>query len=188
MSLTQTREINITVDNQKITLITDQDTFSYRRLDPGTKVFLKDLPSVGEIEGNLLDIGCGYGPITVTLALKYPQRVIYAVDVNQKAIYYLQENLKRYSIKNVKVFAPEEFPKNIEFAYIYSNPPIRIGKKNLYALCEKWLQNLKQDGKAFLLVKRNLGADSLAEHLESIGYKTERLFSKNGYRVLGVGG
>ena len=82
---------------------------------------------------------------------------------------------------------PDEVPDELRFAAIYSNPPVRVGKAALHELLERWLGRLDAGGLAYLVVQRNLGADSLATWLSENGYPVRRLKAKKGYRILEVG-
>ena len=134
----------------------------------------------------MLDLGCGYGPIAVTLALRAPAATIWGVDVNRRALDLLGQNARHYSLENVRAVTSEEVPKDLRFDAIYSNPPVRIGKEAMRRLLLSWLDRLTPGGHAYLVVKRNLGADSLGEWLTLESYPTTRLRSKQGYRVLDV--
>jgi 16S rRNA (guanine1207-N2)-methyltransferase len=95
-------------------------------------------------------------------------------------------NSLRLGLNNVKALAPSEVPESVSFAGIWSNPPIRTGKLALHELLEKWLVRLAPGGRAWLVVNRHLGGDSLAAWLSERGYAVKRAASKSGYRVLRV--
>ena len=163
----------------------DRGVFGARRIDLGTLVLLKDAPPP-PLEGDILDLGAGYGPIAIFLARAAPQAHIWAVDVNERALELARANARTAEVANVTVAGPDEVPAGIRFAAIYSNPPVRIGKAALHAVLERWLDRLAPGGAAYLVVQRNLGADSLAAWLAESGRSVERLKSKKGYRILQV--
>ena len=134
----------------------------------------------------LCDIGCGSGAIALTLAVRYPECTIYAVDTNKRARDICTENATRNGLRNIVVKAPEEVDSAIRFASMWTNPPIRIGKSALHDLLELWLARLETDGTAFMVVNKNLGADSLSQWMTGLSYSTTRLASRNGFRVLEV--
>ena len=109
------------------------------------------------------------------------------MDVNERAVELARTNAAAAGVTNVVACAPEAVPGDIRFAAIYSNPPVRIGKHAMHELLERWLERLEPGGRAYLVVQRNLGSDSLAAWLGQAGYPVERLKSKKGYRILGVG-
>ncbi|WP_203700051.1 class I SAM-dependent methyltransferase [Asanoa iriomotensis] len=158
--------------------------FSADRLDPGTAVLLRKavLPPAG-FDGNLLDLGCGYGPIACVLATVAPRAAVYAVDVNARA--------RALALANggplgVRVSAPDEVDESVGFAQIWSNPPFRVGKTELHALLGRWLPRLTPDGVAWLVAGKHLGGDSLHRWLVDEGWEVTRHASQKGFRVLRV--
>lgn len=132
----------------------------------------------------LCDIGCGSGAIALSLAVRFPECTVYAVDTNQRARDICRENAARNGLANIVVLSPEEVDPSIKFAALWSNPPIRIGKAALHELLQLWLARLDTDGTAYLVVNKNLGADSLSQWMTELSYPTTRLASRNGFRVL----
>ena len=178
------REIDFTVQGRSYSLSVAGGVFSADRLDPGTSVFLRkaDLPGP-QTEGNLLDLGCGYGPIAVVLATLAPNAKVWAVDVNARARDLARRNAKGLAIE---VAAPDEVPAEVTFAQIWSNPPIHVGKAELHKLLLTWLPRLEPDGAAWLVVAKHLGSDSLQQWLIAQGFPTRRHASAAGFRVLKV--
>lgn len=168
-----------------VELTTDAGVFSSSRIDRGTRVLLENAPMPPH-RGPLLDLGCGYGPIALTIAARRRRLPVWAVDVNERAIGLTRTNAASAGLGNVTACRPEDVPEDVEFAGIYSNPPIRSGKSVLHALLATWLPRLQPDGRAYLVVNKNLGADSLARWLDDQGWSTSRLVSVHGYRVLDV--
>ncbi|MFB9184398.1 class I SAM-dependent methyltransferase [Dactylosporangium sucinum] len=177
-------EVVFTVADREFRLATASGVFSWRGLDPGTAVLLREAPLPDrEATGALLDLGCGYGPITAVLAAAAPRATIYAVDVNQRALDLTRENTAG---KNVVAVTPDEVPPSVRFAQIWSNPPIRVGKPELHALLLRWLPRLADDGVAWLVVAKNLGADSLQRWLVEQGFTAERHANHKGFRIFKV--
>lgn len=164
----------------------DRGVFGARRIDLGTLVLLKEAPAP-PAQGDILDLGAGYGPIAIFLAKSSPSARVWAVDINQRALELARANVATAGLVNVTVAAPDEVPEGVRFAAIYSNPPVRIGKAALHELLERWLDRLAPGGVAYLVVQRNMGSDSLATWLAASGRTVVRLKSKKGYRVLEVG-
>jgi 16S rRNA (guanine1207-N2)-methyltransferase len=163
----------------------DRGVFSAQRIDPGTKVLLLEAPPPPPA-GHLLDLGCGYGPIALTLASRAPGATVWAVDVNARALALTQANAAAAGLGNVRAVTPDAVPEDVRFAAIWSNPPIRIGKAALHDLLIGWLRRLADDGHALLVVQKHLGADSLHRWLEQQGWRVTRLASRMAYRVLEV--
>ena len=161
--------------------------FSGDGLDTGTEMLLRAVPEP-PTEGNLLDIGCGWGPITLDLALSSREATVWAVDVNPLALEATRRNARRLSLSNVRVCLPEEVPAEVRFDAIWSNPPIRIGKAALHELLTSWLDRLTDDGEAYLVVQKHLGGDSLQRWLDARdGFFAERAASKKNFRILRTG-
>jgi 16S rRNA (guanine1207-N2)-methyltransferase len=182
------REVSFDLRGIHYSLSASTGVFSAGRLDPGTSVLLRkaQLPNA-DSEGTLLDLGCGYGPIAKVLATVAPKAEVWAVDVNARARELTAGNTKGL---NVTVSEPGRVPPEIKFDQIWSNPPIRVGKAELHGLLEKWLPRLEDDGVAWLVVGKHLGADSLQAWLneqgKERGWVARRHASGGGFRVLKV--
>ncbi|MFM8906720.1 MAG: class I SAM-dependent methyltransferase [Actinomycetota bacterium] len=167
-----------------LVLAGDRGVFNQGELDWGTRVLLEnaDVPP-GAV---LLDLGCGGGAIAVALAKLRPDAVVWAVDINERALDVARRSVDLNSLENVHVASPSDVPPDVLFDAIWSNPPIRIGKAELHALLREWLGRLSPGGTADLVVHKNLGSDSLAKWLTAEGYTVARRASKQGYRILHV--
>src|SRR4051794_8138296 len=166
-------------------LVTDRGVFAKDDVDPGSKLLLLEAPAVRS-SGDVLDLGCGYGPIALTMARRAPAATVWAVDVNRRAVDLAAENARTLGLTNVRAVTPDEVPDDVRFATIWSNPPIRIGKPALHDLLRTWLPRLDAGGEAVLVVHKHLGSDSLAAWLNQEGWDVERLTSRMGYRILSV--
>ena len=168
--------------------------FSTSRLDLGTSVLLKHAPKLPEL-GKFLDIGCGWGPISIALGLESPNAEIFAVDVNERALELTELNAKNVGLKHIHTSLVDNALKENNtlefnnFDIIWSNPPIRVGKEILHNILLTWIPRLKLGGAAYLVVQKNLGSDSLITWLaENLGesYSVEKYASSKGYRVIEV--
>ncbi len=169
-------------------LTTANGVFSADRIDAGTAVLLAATPPPPP-GGHLLDVGCGWGPISLTLALESPHATVWAVDVNERALDLVRRNAQELGLVNVTAARPEDVPDDVVFTTIWSNPPIRVGKSELHALLHSWLPRLDHESDAWLVVQRNLGADSLQRWLEGTlaeGFSVMRAATNKGFRVLRV--
>jgi 16S rRNA (guanine1207-N2)-methyltransferase len=178
-------QVTVELPDVSFTMRTDRGVFSHGRLDAGTAVLLRNAPAPPE-HGELLDLGCGAGPIALTLARRAPDATVWAVDVNERARELCAANAAVNDITNVVVRAPADVPPALRFDAIWSNPPIRIGKAALHGLLTTWLGRLTDNGRALLVVQKHLGADSLHRWLDGKGWPTARLASAKGYRLLQV--
>lgn len=183
----RTRSVRLSLPDLTIELTTDRGVFSHDRVDPGTKLLLLDGPRPPAGPCTLADVGCGYGPIAVTLARRAPEATIWAVDVNSRARELCAANAEAAGVGDrVRVVAPEEVPADLRLDGIWSNPPIRIGKPALHALLTEWLDRLSPTAAAALVVQKHLGADSLARWLGGQGRPVDRVGVGGGYRLLVV--
>jgi 16S rRNA (guanine1207-N2)-methyltransferase len=178
--------VELTLPDLRLTLQADRGVFSHGQVDPGTKVLLLEGGRPPDEPVDLLDLGCGYGPIALTLAQRAPRARVWAIDVNERAMALCQANAAAAGLGNVRVVHPDAVPADIAFAGIWSNPPVRIGKPALHALLLGWLGRLSPGGRAWFVVHKHLGSDSLARWLAGQGCTVSRAASRAGYRVLEI--
>jgi 16S rRNA G1207 methylase RsmC len=182
------RTISVQLAGRTLDLTTAGGVFSPERLDAGTGVLLSHTPAPPP-GGNLLDLGCGWGPIALTLALDSPRATVWAVDVNERALDLLRRNADSLGITNINACLPADVPADIGFTTIWSNPPIRVGKNELHDMLLHWLPRLETGSDAWLVVQRNLGSDSLHRWLQGAlpgDFAVLRAATHKGYRVLRV--
>lgn len=182
------REITASIAGHAYTVTTANGIFSPDHIDTGTQVLLDNAPEPPP-GGDFLDLGCGWGPISLHLALAAPHATVWAVDVNERALDLVRRNAARLGLDNVNAVLARDVPAGLEFRAIWSNPPIRVGKEELHALMQAWLPRLSPGSDAWLVVQRNLGADSLHRWLESVldeEFGVSREATKKGFRVIRV--
>lgn len=198
-------EVRLVLPDVTLQLRTDAGVFSPGRVDPGTKLLLLELPPVLEWpDGDVVDVGCGYGPIAVTLARRLAAadaalpdfdatadapaptpRTVWAIDINERARSLCRANADAAGVGDrVRVVSPDEVPDSLRVGLVASNPPIRIGKAALHDVCTTWLGRLSAGGEAWWVVQKHLGSDSLQAWLADQGWPTERVRSRQAYRVL----
>jgi 16S rRNA (guanine1207-N2)-methyltransferase len=160
--------------------------FSPGGLDKGTAVLLDEAPAP-PATGTFLDLGCGWGPIALSLALHSPDATVWALDVNERALDLTRRNAGALGLDGVHASTADGIPPDLRFDLIWSNPPIRVGKAVLHELLRTWLPRLAPGGVAHLVVQRNLGSDSLQKWVQTeLGMPCTRLTSSKGFRVLEV--
>ncbi len=177
--------VRVILPDVYLELRTDSGVFSPGRLDPGTRLLLEEGPAPSP-EGDLLDLGCGYGPVACVLASRAPAATVWAVDVNERALRLCAGNAADAGLANVRCVPPDSPGLPARFAGIWSNPPVRIGKAPLHDLLRAWLARLAPGAQACLVMGRNLGADSLHYWLAAQGWPVTRLAARSGYRLLAV--
>lgn len=167
-------------------LVSASGVFSRGRVDKGTAVLVAEAEPEDDARA-LLDLGCGWGLLSTALAVHRPASEVWAVDVNERARLLAIENARRNGVaQRVRVAAPGDVPTHLLVDEIWSNPPIRIGKTAVHELLLRWLPVLRPDGRALLVIGKNLGADSYQRWLGEQGYRAARVASAKGFRVLEV--
>jgi 16S rRNA G1207 methylase RsmC len=182
------KEISVVINGHEVLVTTAGGVFSPDHIDQGTNVLLTHLDEA-PAGGNILDIGCGWGPIALSLASASSKATVWAVDVNQRSLELTAANAQRLGLKNIKCVTPEEVPSDLEFSGIWSNPPIRVGKDVLHEILLTWLPRLQDQAEAYLVVQKNLGADSLHRWLDAElpeNFSTVRVDTAKSFRVLRV--
>ncbi|SMF33640.1 16S RNA G1207 methylase RsmC [Cellulosimicrobium cellulans J34] len=199
-SAAERRTISVRLAGRDVEVEVASGVFSPGRLDLGTQVLLRTAPALDDVlaaragggPAHVLDLGCGWGPVALTMALEAPGATVWAVDVNERALDLVRRNAQRLGLANVRAAVPDEVPDDVRFAALWSNPPIRVGKDVLHAMLLHWLPRLAPGASAHLVVQRNLGSDSLqrwlAEALPPLlpGATVGRAASAKGFRVLEV--
>jgi 16S rRNA (guanine1207-N2)-methyltransferase len=188
------RRLRLDLPDLSLQLTADRGVFSAEAVDDGTRLLLGQGPALPAAATTVVDLGCGYGPIAVTLARRLPSATVWAVDVNERAVELTRTNAEANHAPNVRALVVPEDPTagvpgldpDLAIDVLWSNPPIRIGKARLHALLEVWLARLAPAGEACLVVHKHLGSDSLARWLVDHGWPTTRLLSQGGYRLLRI--
>lgn len=164
----------------------DAGVFSHGRLDRATELLLSHpaVPPLVPVSGDVVDLGCGSGPVALWVAALRPGCTVWAVDTNERALALTEQNARDNGLPNIRTTTPAAVPAGLRVAAIISNPPVRVGKQALHDLLDEWMARLLPGGVAVLVVGRHLGADSLQRWLEEQGRPTERLASSGGFRLL----
>ena len=185
-SADERRTLHVRLAGRDLEVEVAPGVFSPGGLDKGTAVLLDEAPAPPP-EGTFLDLGCGWGPLALTLARLSPGATVYAVDVNERALDLVRRNATALGLEGVRAGTPDGIPDAVRFDLIWSNPPIRVGKAALHDVLRTWLPRLAPGGAAYLVVQRNLGSDSLQRWVETdLGMPCRRLVSRKGFRVLRV--
>jgi len=181
------RQITVELRGRTVTVGTAAGVFSPGDLDRGTAALLRTVPDPHG--SSMLDIGCGWGPLTLALALAAPDAVVTAVDVNDRSLRLTAENARGLGLSGVQTLRPEDVPEGRTFDTIWSNPPIRVGKEALHGILTTWLPRLSPGGTAWLVVQKNLGGDSLQRWLaDTLGdeFTVVRAATDKGFRIITV--
>jgi len=176
---------NAELRNHSFRFKTDQGVFSKNEVDFGSRLLI-DTFEPPKITGPLLDVGCGYGPIGLSIAKDFPDRIIHMIDVNQRAIALAKENADRNDIDNVHIYESDRFEGVHEerFSAILTNPPIRAGKDVVHNILEESFRHLGPEGELWVVIQKKQGAPSAKAKLEEVFGNVEIVAKKKGYYIL----
>ena len=181
---TKKRNLELFILGEKINFISDNGVFSNKEIDYGSFLLIKELLNQPFCE-TLLDVGCGYGVIGLTL--KHFKKVEYLeiVDINPRAVELAQINLKLLNLKNVNIYQNDCLDNiQVNFDRIAINPPIRAGKKVIYKMFEQAYERLNSSGELWIVIKKDLGAPSALNKLISLNFKTKIILKNKGYWII----
>lgn len=166
-------------------LRSDAGVFSKNRIDTGTKLLVESLRFPAEVR-QVLDLGCGYGPIGLTVARLLPQATVYLSDINERAVALAQSNAQMNRIENVRIEVGEGFAPfgKEQFDMIVTNPPIRTGKQVIYTMIEEGFRRLNPEGWFVAVVATKQGAKSYERKLEEVFGNVTEWEKGSGYRVV----
>ncbi|MFC2949284.1 class I SAM-dependent methyltransferase [Virgibacillus sediminis] len=171
--------------NKVYTFTSDVGVFSKNEVDFGSRLLIEKFTAPDE-PGDLLDLGCGYGPIGISLADSYPDRKVVMADVNERALGLAEKNAKQNGVTNVEFTYSDLFMglKNRSFASVISNPPIRAGKKTVHQLFEESKNALQENGELWAVMQKKQGAPSAKIKLEELFGEVEIVAKDKGYYIL----
>lgn len=170
---------------REFTFVSDTGVFSKNEVDYGSRLLIEQFTPPSH-QGNILDLGCGYGPIGIAIAASFPEREITMVDINERAVELAEQNVKINDIKNAEVFVSNRFEKlqNRSFVAILTNPPIRAGKKTVHAMFEESLASLYTEGELWVVIQKKQGAPSAKKKLAELFSRVEVVTKSKGYYIL----
>ena len=162
---------------------TDAGVFSKGEVDTGTDLLLKALPE--EMAGDILDLGCGWGPIGISAARKWPQARITMADVNLRALELSRDNAKRNgaAVECVESDGMAALAGRT-FDAVITNPPIRAGKQVIYKMFADAAESLKPGGALYLVIRKQQGAESCIRYLQTLFPDVEKIAKSGGFWVL----
>ncbi|HHW69105.1 MAG TPA: class I SAM-dependent methyltransferase [Tenericutes bacterium] len=175
------KEIIIKFKDENYTFLTDNGVFSKKGLDFGTRTLLESIP-FEKINGDVLDFGCGYGPIGIILS-KNTSANIDMIDINKRSLNLALKNAKLNNAL-VNIFESDVYDKvNKKYDFIVTNPPIRVGKEKLYQILFGAKNHLKDNGEIWLVINKDQGAKSLIKDLEK-EYTVEVVNKNKGFYII----
>ncbi|WP_075980307.1 class I SAM-dependent methyltransferase [Bacillus massilinigeriensis] len=174
-----------TLRDQKLHFKTDNGVFSKKEVDFGSRLLIETF-QMPDIMGKILDVGCGYGPIGLSLSKAFGDRTIHMVDVNERALNLAKENARINNITNVQIYESDRL-LNVEaedFSAILTNPPIRAGKQVVHDILEQSIDHLLPGGELWVVIQKKQGAPSAIKKLEEIFSEVETVEKKKGYFII----
>lgn len=170
------------LNNKVYQFTSDIGVFSKDSIDFGTKLLIESFVDPA-VKGTLLDLGCGYGPIGISLSGK---RETIMVDINERAIELARANVEKNDVKAAKVIQSDGFAeiKDKRFAVILTNPPIRAGKQKVYRLFNDAHRQLVHNGELWIVIQKKQGAPSAKKELERLFSNVETVNRKKGFHIL----
>ena len=177
------KEISVDLLNNNFIFNTNNGVFSKNKLDYGTNLLIRNALKL-DLHGEVLDLGCGYGPIGIILK-KIKDVNVTMIDVNKRGIHLAKMNAKKNGV-NVTLINSDGF-SNIEenFDFIISNPPIRVGKNSLYSLINDSMKHLNRDGLMLLVIRKEHGALSLIKDM-SVYYDVKCIDKDKGFLIISL--
>lgn len=171
---------NVVINGKEFTFFTDNGVFSKKGLDFGTRTLLESLPE--DLKGDILDFGCGYGPIGIYLKKSYDCEVD-MLDINERSVSLAKKNADLNNVE-VNIFLSDIYSNvNKKYDYIVTNPPIRVGKQILYKILFDAKDYLKENGKIYLVINKDQGAKSLMKDLAN-SYKVSLVNKNKGFFII----
>ena len=164
---------------------TDSGVFSKKEVDFGSKLLI-DTFELNKADGLILDVGCGYGPIGLSLAKAYPEAMVHMVDVNERAIMLAERNASENKVNNVKIYESDRLTgvEGKGFNAILTNPPIRAGKKVVHDIFEQSFLHLAEGGELWVVIQKKQGAPSAMEKMKELFGDADIVVKSKGYFIL----
>ena len=161
---------------------TDAGVFSKGELDSGTRILLKALPD--NMQGRVLDLGCGWGPVGVSLGKTFPALDIVMSDVNERALELAKSNALRNGVKASGLLSDGLDQVEGLFDYIITNPPIRAGKQVIYRLFAQSAGQLTENGELYIVIRKQQGAESAIKYLKTLFETVDTIEKSGGFWII----
>jgi 16S rRNA (guanine1207-N2)-methyltransferase len=174
-----------TLKNNRFRFKTDNGVFSKKEVDFGSRLLIETF-EMPKTDGFILDVGCGYGPIGLSIAKNFKDRTIHMVDINERALMLAKENAELNQVTNTVIYESDRLLNVSEsnFAAILTNPPIRAGKKVVHDIFEQAHHHLVSNGELWVVIQKKQGASSAVEKLTEIFSEVEIVEKEKGYFII----
>lgn len=179
------KNFDFTLRNNNFTFTSDSGVFSRQTVDYGSRVLIEAIDFQNIPQGNILDVGCGYGPIGLSLAKDQKTRQVDMTDVNLRAMNLAKENAKNNYVKNVNIFESSVYEQVTDkYALIVSNPPIRAGKDVVSGIIAQAGDHLLENGEVWIVIQKKQGAPSAKKLMKKVYGNVEVVTRDKGYYIL----
>lgn len=178
--------LEVKLKGNTLKLYTDSGVFSKDRVDYGSQVMIDAIDVTVFPNEKVLDMGCGYGPVGLSLAKAYPDLTIHMVDVNERALALAKKSADLNQIENRQIYPSYiyEEVKESAFGAIISNPPIRAGKEVVHQIISEAYHHLADKGVLIIVIQKKQGAPSAKQKMIDVFGNVERIGLDKGYWVL----
>ena len=165
-------------------LFSDNGVFSKNGLDEGSNILIEYILKL-PLSGRLLDMGCGIGPIGLTLATFFENAFIDMFDINERAVNLAKKNQQKLGVNNVEIGVSDGFENaKKDYNYIFINPPIRAGKQVIYKMFDDSFESLSAGGTLVIVIRKSHGAPSAQKKLTELFGNCEIKEKNKGYYIL----
>ncbi len=176
------RQIETTLRGKAMRFYTDAGVFSKDEVDPGSRLLIE---TAAALSGRVLDMGCGWGPVGLSLALANPDAQIVMADINERAAELSERNRRLNGVLNAQIIISNGFEEvDGEFDHVFTNPPIRAGKQTIYAMFDESYRRLHTGGTLNIVIRKQQGAPSAKKHLEEVFGNAEVIDKSGGYWII----
>lgn len=176
------RSITAQAADLQLSFDTDAGVFSKNELDPGSRLLIE---AMGSLSGRVLDLGCGWGAVGVSLGAANPQARFLLCDVNQRAVDLANKNIRANGLENAQATVSNAFSAlEGDFDHVVTNPPIRAGKQVIYAMFDEACKRLTPGGTLTIVIRKQQGAPSAQKHLLEVFGNAETIARGGGYHVI----
>lgn len=176
------RTFSFTFEGRTLSFTTDAGVFSKGHVDPGTLLLARSLPA--DLAGRALDLGCGWGALSVLTLCRFPQLELVMSDINRRALDLAQQNVQANGMRAQAVHSDGLQAVQGTFDAVLTNPPIRAGKQVIYAMFADSRARLNPGGRLILVIRKQQGAPSAQKYLSTLFGQVELLARDAGYWIL----
>lgn len=176
------RTFSFAFEGRTLSFTTDAGVFSKGHVDPGTLLLARSLPA--DLAGRALDLGCGWGALSVLTLCRFPQLELVMSDINRRALDLAQQNVQANGMRAQAVHSDGLQAVEGMFDAVLTNPPIRAGKQVIYAMFADSRARLNPGGRLILVIRKQQGAPSAQKYLSTLFGQVELLARDAGYWIL----